>query len=115
MGCTAAARCSTSRFKPHHISVPAASHDAGGCIAVDAMGSDLGPPEFVEAVRLALNEFPDLNPITFVGDEGVLRALVKKAGLASHPKIGFLHASEVVTMDDKPLMAIKRKKDASMF
>jgi glycerol-3-phosphate acyltransferase PlsX len=79
------------------------------------MGSDLGPPEIVEAVKLALREFPDLHPITLVGDETVLRTLVTKAGLSAHPKIGFLHASEVVTMDDKPLMAIKRKKDASMF
>lgn len=79
------------------------------------MGSDLGPPEIVEAVKLALREFPRVNPITLVGDEAVLRPLVAKAGLSDHPKIGYLHASEVVTMDDKPLMAIKRKKDASMF
>jgi glycerol-3-phosphate acyltransferase PlsX len=79
------------------------------------MGSDLGPPEIVEAVKLAFNEFPELSPITLVGDETVLRSLTNKAGLGGHPKLGFLHASEVVTMDDKPLMAIKRKKDASMF
>ncbi len=79
------------------------------------MGSDLGPPEIVEAVKLALNEFPELSPITLVGDETILRPLTIKAGLGGHAKLGFLHASEVVTMDDKPLMAIKRKKDASMF
>lgn len=79
------------------------------------MGSDLGPPEIVEAVKLALSEFPDLYPVTLVGDEAILRPLVAKVGLGSHPKLAFLHASEVVTMDDKPLMAIKRKKDASMF
>ena len=95
--------------------MPAASHVAGGCIAVDAMGSDLGPPEIVEAVKLALSEFPEIGAITLVGDEKILRSLVEKAGLGNHPKVGFLHASEVVTMDDKPLMAIKRKKDASMF
>lgn len=91
------------------------SNGANGRIAVDAMGSDLGPPEIVEAVKLVLREFPEVNPITLVGDEAVLRPLVAKAGLSDHPKIAFLHASEVVTMDDKPLMAIKRKKDASMF
>ena len=79
------------------------------------MGSDLGPPEIVEAVKLALSEFPELNPVTLVGDEAILRPLVAKVGLANHPKLAFLHASEVVTMDDKPLTAIKRKKDASMF
>ena len=91
------------------------SNGVAGRIAVDAMGSDLGPPEVVEAVKLAFKEFPEINPVTLVGDEKVLRPLVDKAGLGAHPKIAFLHASEVVTMDDKPLMAIKRKKDASMF
>ncbi|PTY07258.1 phosphate acyltransferase PlsX [Opitutaceae bacterium EW11] len=93
----------------------ASSNGASGRIAVDAMGSDLGPSEVVEAVKLALSEFPGLYPVTLVGDEPTLKSLVAKAGLASDPRIGYLHASEVVTMDDKPLTAIKRKKDASMF
>lgn len=88
---------------------------ASGRIAVDAMGGDLGPSEVVEAVRLALTEFSDLNPVTLVGDEAVLKPLAANAGLTAHPKLSFFHASEVVTMDDKPLMALKRKKDSSMF
>jgi glycerol-3-phosphate acyltransferase PlsX len=91
------------------------TNGSSGRVAVDAMGSDLGPPEVVEAVKLALREFPEINPITLVGDEAVLKPLAVKAGLGNDPKVAFLHASEVVTMDDKPLMAIKRKKDASMF
>ncbi|MDR0902773.1 MAG: phosphate acyltransferase PlsX, partial [Opitutaceae bacterium] len=83
-------------------------------IAVDAMGSDLGPPEVVAAAKLALDEFPDLSPLTLVGDEELLRKLAREAGVASHPKLAFFHASEVVTMDDKPLLALKRKKDSSM-
>ncbi len=91
------------------------SNAANGRIAVDAMGGDLGPAEVVEAVKLAFAEFDDLNAVTLVGDEAVLKALAGKAGIAGHPKLAFFHASEVVTMDDKPLTAIKRKKDASMF
>jgi len=83
-------------------------------IAVDAMGSDLGPSEIVEAVKLALAEFPDLNPITIVGDQMIIRPLLSSVGLANHPKLGFFQASEVITMDDKPLVALKRKKDSSM-
>src|ERR1043166_8494804 len=88
---------------------------APGRIAVDAMGGDLGPHEVVEAVKLALHEFPDIGSITLVGDEAQLRPLVAKAGLAQHSKVGFFHASEVITMDDKPLMALKKKKDSSMI
>ena len=83
-------------------------------IAVDAMGSDLGPSEIVEAVKLALAEFPDLNPITLVGDQMILRPLLSSLGLTDHPKLTVFQASEVITMDDKPLVALKRKKDSSM-
>ncbi|MBI5381731.1 MAG: phosphate acyltransferase PlsX [Opitutae bacterium] len=86
-----------------------------GRVAVDAMGGDLGPAEVVEAVRLALAEFPTLNPITLVGDEVVLQPLLKRARLTSHPKLSVLHASEVITMDDEVMQAIKRKRDASML
>lgn len=86
-----------------------------GRIAVDAMGGDLGPSEVVEAIRLALNEFPSLAPITLVGNETVLRPLLKRARLASHPKIDILHSADVITMDDEVIQALKRKKDASMM
>ena len=86
-----------------------------GRIAVDAMGGDLGPAEVVAAVKLALRQYDTLNPVTLVGDEAVLRPLLQKAGLDAHPHLSVHHASEVVTMDDKPLMALKRKKDSSML
>lgn len=85
-----------------------------GRIAIDAMGGDLGPSEVVEAVKLALADIDGLNPITLVGDEAVLNPLLTRAGLSDHPNVDVLHASEVVTMDDKPLHALKRKKDSSM-
>ena len=84
-------------------------------IAVDAMGGDLGPAEVVAAVRLALDEFPGLNPVTLVGDQAQLQPLVDQAGLGGLETVQILHASEVVTMDDKPLAALRRKKDSSML
>jgi glycerol-3-phosphate acyltransferase PlsX len=83
-------------------------------IAVDAMGGDLGPAEVVAAVKLALHSSGTLNPITLVGDEAVLRPLIDEAGLTGDPRLSVYHASEVVTMDDKPLNALKKKKDSSM-
>lgn len=85
-----------------------------GRIAVDAMGGDLGPAEIVAAVKLALHQYFSLYPITLVGDEAVLRPLLENAGLARNPRVSVFHASEVITMDDKPLAALKRKKDSSM-
>jgi glycerol-3-phosphate acyltransferase PlsX len=86
-----------------------------GRIAVDAMGGDLGPAEVVAAVKLALRQYDSLNPVTLVGDEAVLHPLLQKAGMNAHPRLSVHHASEVVTMEDKPLMALKRKKDSSML
>ena len=77
------------------------------------MGGDLGPAEVVEAVKLALYD-DTIDPITLVGDEAVLRPLLAATGLQDHAKISVLHASEVITMEDKPLQALKRKKDSSM-
>src|SRR5471030_967230 len=85
-----------------------------GRIAVDAMGGDFGPSEVVAAVKLALSQSPNLNPITLVGDEAQLRPIISHYGLARSDRLSVLHASEVVTMDDKPLVALKRKKDSSM-
>src|SRR4051812_29190103 len=87
---------------------------ASARIAVDAMGGDLGPAEVVAAVKLALNQYPSLNAITLVGDEALLTPLVKEAGLQRNSRLSILHASEVITMEDKPLNALKRKKDSSM-
>lgn len=86
-----------------------------GRIAVDAMGGDLGPSEVVAALALALKEFPNLCPVTLVGDRAVLEPLLQSTGLASHPKVALLHAGEVITMDDEVMVAIKRKRDASML
>lgn len=86
---------------------------SAGRIAVDAMGGDLGPGEVVAAVKLALNHAA-LNPITLVGDEAVLGPLMHQAGLPRGSRLDVLHASEVITMEDKPLNALKRKKDSSM-
>src|SRR5271167_2506251 len=85
-----------------------------GRIAVDAMGGDLGPGEVVAAVKLALSQSPHLNPITLVGDEAILGPLLSHHGLRRSDRLQVLHSTEVITMDDKPLVALKRKKDSSM-
>jgi glycerol-3-phosphate acyltransferase PlsX len=78
------------------------------------MGGDLGPAEVVAAIRLAQQQDANLGPIILVGDQAVLEPLLRQIGLPLGPSLTILHASEVVTMDDKPLMALKKKKDSSM-
>jgi glycerol-3-phosphate acyltransferase PlsX len=78
------------------------------------MGGDLGPAEVVAAVKLALSQHEALNPITLVGDTAVLEPLLHAAGIGLGARLSLHHSSEVITMDDKPLNALKRKKDSSM-
>ncbi len=78
------------------------------------MGGDFGPSEVVEAVKLTLTSGENIDPIVLVGDQAVLEPLLMQAGLTGHAKLSVVHAAEVITMEDKPLRAIARKKDSSM-
>lgn len=85
-------------------------------IGVDAMGSDRGCEPVVLGVRLALkNVAAEVERFILAGDEAVLRPLLRRNGLDGSPKIEILHTSEAVSMDEKPLSALKHKKEASMF
>lgn len=79
------------------------------------MGGDLGPSEVVEALALAFAEFPDLSPITLVGNREILEPLLAARGLTAHPKLAVHHAAETVLPTDEVMTALKRKRDASML
>jgi glycerol-3-phosphate acyltransferase PlsX len=80
-------------------------------IALDAMGSDSAPRPEVEGAILAAREFGVR--VLLAGQSAVL-----KAELGRHAKRGaeieIVAASEVITMDDAPLQAYRKKKDSSM-
>ena len=82
-------------------------------IALDAMGGDHGPVVTVGAAKLALEQIADIS-LVLVGKRELLEAELRKYGLESNPRISIHHASEVVGMDDLPVVALKKKKDSSM-
>jgi len=89
---------------------------AGKCtIAVDTMGSDLGPTEFIRGLFYATEELKlDCNFI-LVGKGRLLQRLLKVRKLSIDPSnIRIHHSSEVIGMDEKPIQALKKKKDSSM-
>lgn len=88
---------------------------AKASIAVDVMGSDLGPGEIIAGIALALKSLRHLpSQFILVGDESMMRPHIEAEGLSGHPKIRTFHASEVIQMDEKPLKSLKTKKDSSM-
>lgn len=80
-------------------------------IIVDGMGGDKAPGEIVKGVIDAVKEY-NLN-IIIAGKEDLIKKELEKY---SYPKekIDLLHASEVITNEDDPVMGIRRKKEASM-
>lgn len=88
----------------------------GKCtIAVDAMGSDLGPTEFIRGLLYATEELRLDSDFILVGKGRLLERLLKVRKLSVDPaRIRIHHASEVVSMEDKPIQALRKKKDSSM-
>lgn len=91
--------------------MPAFSFAMTTRIAIDCMGGDHGPSVTVPAAARFLAEHPAAN-LLLVGQEEVLRPLL--GSLASDSRVRFVHASEVVGMDESPALALRSKKDSSM-
>lgn len=79
-------------------------------VAVDAMGGDRAPDEIVAG---AIEAAADVGVgILLVGREDAVRPLFPDGG---PPRgVEFVHASEVVAMDEDPAAGVRRKKDASL-
>jgi glycerol-3-phosphate acyltransferase PlsX len=82
-------------------------------IALDAMGGDHGPHITVPAAASFLARNPEAK-IILVGQEPVLRAEMKAAGLSADARVRVLHAAEVVAMDESVAVAMRSKRDSSM-
>ncbi len=83
-----------------------------GVIALDAMGSDRAPKPEVEGAIQAARQHGVR--VILVGPEAIV-----KAELARHPSSAQLpiecaHASEVITMEEKAVQAVRAKRDSSI-
>lgn len=77
------------------------------------MGGDHGCGVVIEGVKQALEADRSIGGISLVGNQDQIKAAVAHSGLRDS-RVDILHASEVLTMEDKPLEGIRRKKDSSM-
>jgi glycerol-3-phosphate acyltransferase PlsX len=77
------------------------------------MGGDHGPSVTVPAALSALQKDADLR-ITLVGLKEPVQALMNGAAAPLLSRIQLREASQVVTMDEKPQEALRKKKDSSM-
>jgi phosphate acyltransferase len=78
------------------------------------MGGDHGSGVVIDGVKLALKAFPAIQEAFLVGQEAEIRAGLQKDGFQD-ARVRVVHASEVLTMEDKPVVALRKKKDSSIL
>ena len=78
-------------------------------IVIDAMGGDHAPQSVVEGAMLAIESLDQIEEITLVGDQDKIKPF-----LTNETKISIIHTTEVISADDEPVRAVRRKKDASL-
>lgn len=83
-------------------------------IVVDVMGGDHGPGVVIEGVKQALQSIERITEIWLVGNQDEIKAALTKIGLKD-PRVRIEHASEVLTMSDKPVEGLRKKKNCSIL
>jgi len=81
-------------------------------IAVDAMGGDYAPAQIVKGALEAVNERKDIKVI-LVGQENAILSELKGINYDKE-RLTVVHAEDVITNDEAPVMAIRRKKNSSI-
>lgn len=82
-------------------------------IALDAMGSDRAPKPEIEGALLAARHYPGVR-VLLVGPEERLHQELAGHPTAAHSAVEVVNATEVITMHDKPVQAVRGKKDSSI-
>ena len=81
-------------------------------IAIDGMGGDNAPKAVVEGVVRATEEYKDIE-FFITGPEELIKEELRKCNYSGN-KINVVNASEVITNNEQPVMAIRKKKDSSI-
>lgn len=81
-------------------------------IALDAMGGDNAPGPIVAGAIRAVTNDPELR-VALVGDQAQIEPLLASAGDA-RGRLDVFHCTQVVTMEESPLVALRRKPDNSI-
>jgi glycerol-3-phosphate acyltransferase PlsX len=82
-------------------------------IALDAMGGDHAPGPIVAGAVEAVRDQPDLT-VVLVGDRAPIEAELANAPDAPLDRLPVVHAAEVVGMHEKPVEALRKKRDNSI-
>lgn len=82
-------------------------------VALDAMGGDNAPHAEIDGALQAIDEFSDLQ-VQLVGRPDALREALGERAAAAGDRLVIAPASEVIGMGEKPLAAVRSKRDSSI-
>ncbi|PYJ03385.1 MAG: phosphate acyltransferase PlsX [Verrucomicrobia bacterium] len=77
------------------------------------MGGDHGCGVVIEGAKRALQADPKITTLYLVGHKDEIHAALPPRGFRDH-RVRVVHASEVLTMEDKPAAAVRKKRDCSI-
>jgi len=80
-------------------------------IALDCMGGDFAPSAIVEGAIQAAKEYQ--LPLLLVGDEALIKQELDKLSTKGL-SLEIVPTTEIITFEDAPALAVRRKKDSSM-
>ena len=83
-------------------------------IAVDVMGGDHGCRVVIDGVRKAFESGLKISEAFLVGDQTMISEALTSLRF-DDPRVRTVHASEVLTMEDKPVDGLRRKRDCSIL
>jgi len=81
-------------------------------ILIDAFGGDNSPQAIIEGTVNAVNEKKGFTAV-LVGDQEIISAELKKYNVDAN-RIEIVHASQVITCEEEPTVAIRKKPDSSI-
>lgn len=82
-------------------------------IAIDAMGGDNSPGQIVQGCIDAINTQQGFE-LVLVGNEKAIKKLLERNKKVDKDRISIVHTPDVITNEDSPVTAIKKKTDSSM-
>jgi glycerol-3-phosphate acyltransferase PlsX len=83
-------------------------------IVVDVMGGDHGAETIIDGARLALQARDSITQLFLVGRKEQIEAALLHAHCRD-PRVAIVPATEVLSMEDKPVEGLRRKKDCSIL
>jgi glycerol-3-phosphate acyltransferase PlsX len=82
-------------------------------VALDAMGGDHAPGPIITGAVDAVRDQADLT-VVLVGDRERIEAELARAHDPARDRLEIVHAGQVVAMDEKPVEALRKKRDNSI-